>query len=255
MTAVDSETGEALATISRDEAARLTSEIKGHVGQIWRLLSRAHETRAYLALGYTSWASYVETEFEMSRSNAYRLLDLAKVVHELDTGLIAVSWNIPEDEAVSRARDISARDAEALAPLLGQPALTEAFIDADRAAEAEGRKRTSEDLKEAAEARKEPPPPPITDTDPDSPWAKKRRAEKAEADRLAAEAKALDAARKKFRDQLAKTHPLLEQEPAEIAGLLADSDNRPTLSTLLNLAGWAADLAHRLDPNLTLESM
>lgn len=89
----DPETGEVLA-MTKDEAGMLTAKIKGHVSQAWLLLLEAHDRHAYTALGYSSFGAYVETEFEMSRQNAYRLLDLGRVIREIE-----------EAAGVSRARD------------------------------------------------------------------------------------------------------------------------------------------------------
>lgn len=96
------------------EAAALTAKIKAYVGVTWLLLNEAHERRADKALGYASWAEYVEAEFDMSRSYAYRLIAHAKAVYELagKAGLSDVSpiGDIPEGK--TRAIDIEEVAAE-----------------------------------------------------------------------------------------------------------------------------------------------
>lgn len=39
----------------------------------------AHAAKVWLPLGFTSWETYCETEFDISRTQAYRLLDVCRV--------------------------------------------------------------------------------------------------------------------------------------------------------------------------------
>lgn len=150
---IDPETGVIVDLLQPAEAMELTSRIKGHVAKAWVLLSEAHERKAHLAMGYGTWAEYVETEFEMSRSYSYRLLDLASVIRELESGLIAASWSIT-DGVVSPMGDINERQGRALSPLKGQPdEMAAAYIEATVVAEDEGRPVTSADIKEAVDTR------------------------------------------------------------------------------------------------------
>lgn len=101
-------------TMTRPEAEMLTAKIKGHIAQAWTLLREAHERRAWIALSYTSFGEYVSAEFAVSRQHAYRMLDAAKVVHEIE-----------EAAGVSPVGDITEREARDLKPMLG--AVTEAI--------------------------------------------------------------------------------------------------------------------------------
>lgn len=75
-----------------------------------RLSRRTHST-----LGYSSWGDYFEAEFGQRKSHAYRLLDSARVVRQLDS---------PIGE---RPNEAQARE---LAPLLEQPGrLQEAWTE------------------------------------------------------------------------------------------------------------------------------
>lgn len=100
--------------LTADEALALTAKIKSYVGVTWLLLNEAHKRRADKALGYGSWAEYVEAEYDMSRSYAYRLIAHAKAVYELAgvAGLSDVSpiGDIPEGK--TRAIDIDEVAAE-----------------------------------------------------------------------------------------------------------------------------------------------
>lgn len=70
--------------MSRDEATKLTDLIRGAAEDLWKLLHEAHERKAWQALGYSSWAAYVETEFDMTRQHANRLVAQAEIVKELE---------------------------------------------------------------------------------------------------------------------------------------------------------------------------
>lgn len=84
MTLVNSETGEVVADLTPDEARDLTDRIKATAEALWSLLAEAHDRQAWKALGYSSFSAYVEAEFDMSRRHAYRLLDQALVIRELE---------------------------------------------------------------------------------------------------------------------------------------------------------------------------
>lgn len=69
--------------LTPDEAQVLTAKIKAHVTQAWLLITEAHDRRAYKALGYDTFAAYVEAEFDMKRAHAYRLINQGRVIAEL----------------------------------------------------------------------------------------------------------------------------------------------------------------------------
>lgn len=241
MSALDKDTGEILVhLLTESEARDLTRQIQGFAETTWKLLVKAHEGRAHLALGYGTWEEYVRAEFDLSRSRSYQLIDLGRVVAELD----GVSTMVDTDT-------ISEREARAAVPLLSNPSLMgEAFDAAEEKAKAEGRKRTAEDVEEAAEELK-PKLEPVPD-DPPKGWAARQQAQRAEDARIAAEKKALDKQRADFKKQIDKAKPLLALDVEEVAGLLRDTDTRTLRSTLRDLADWARDLNELLDPNGTL---
>ena len=71
--------------MSRDEAQLLTSRIKSGLGEVPLLLLEAHERRAWVPLRHHSWERYVRTEFGLSRSRSYEILDQARVKRTLGT--------------------------------------------------------------------------------------------------------------------------------------------------------------------------
>lgn len=91
--------------LDKMDALAVTAKIKAYAGVAWTLLVEAHERKAHKALGYASWAEYVEAEFDMSRSRSYQLISQARVVLEIS-------------EAVSTMVDISEREARDLAPMI-----------------------------------------------------------------------------------------------------------------------------------------
>lgn len=98
------------------EARQLTDDIKETAEQLWKLLLRAYEGKAWKVLGYVSWEAYVKTEFDMGRSHSYRILDQGKVILALQE---AASVNLGTRE-VSPLGDISERDARDIKPVLPQ---------------------------------------------------------------------------------------------------------------------------------------
>jgi hypothetical protein len=70
-------------TLSQAEARRLTDEVKADAQRLWAKLLKLYEGGAHIALGYSSWAAYCEQEFRIGNRQSYRLLQAAKVVHQL----------------------------------------------------------------------------------------------------------------------------------------------------------------------------
>jgi hypothetical protein len=62
------------------DARSLTEQIKSASQHLCMLLLEAHERRAWIVLGYETWEEYVHTEFSMSRSRSYEILDQARVI-------------------------------------------------------------------------------------------------------------------------------------------------------------------------------
>ncbi|MEV6029391.1 hypothetical protein [Streptomyces sp. NPDC052036] len=49
----------------------------------------AHAARAWLPLGFTSWETYSQAEFGISRAQAYRLLDVARALAAIHDAVAA----------------------------------------------------------------------------------------------------------------------------------------------------------------------
>ena len=74
---------------SMDEirARELTHLIKSaaeNAGRLCSLLLEAHDRRAWSVLGYSSWEGYVRTEFQLSRTRSYELLDHGRVIRAIE---------------------------------------------------------------------------------------------------------------------------------------------------------------------------
>lgn len=82
--------------MTRLEASRLTQRIKTAGRNLSRLVLRAHEGRAWIALGYDSWEQYARQEFGLSRSRSYELVDQARVIKALSSAA-----QVPADLRVS----------------------------------------------------------------------------------------------------------------------------------------------------------
>lgn len=70
--------------LTTDQARELTDTIRSTSEVLYVLLARAHAGKAYRALGYGTFAEYVQEEFAMSRSRAYQVLDQARVVAAIE---------------------------------------------------------------------------------------------------------------------------------------------------------------------------
>lgn len=73
--------------LNTEQAKQITHSIRDAAEVIWILIARAHAGKAWKALGYDSWEDYVKSEFNMSRSRSYQLLDQAKVISEIEAAL------------------------------------------------------------------------------------------------------------------------------------------------------------------------
>lgn len=70
--------------LSYEEAVSLNETIKATAEVLYVLVNKAYIGKIWVQLGYTSFKSYVTEELNMSRSRAYQLLDLAKVVEKIE---------------------------------------------------------------------------------------------------------------------------------------------------------------------------
>ena len=92
------DTNEVEVIMSKEQAAELTSDIQSTTSALYILLKQAHDDKAWVALGYKSWASYVEGEFDFSRARSYQLINQANVIEEINQAS-GVSVYITEREA------------------------------------------------------------------------------------------------------------------------------------------------------------
>lgn len=87
---------------TEDEARRLTADIKAWAGTLWVKLKYAHDGKAYKAMGYSTWVDYLRDEFDISKSQGYRLLAHARTMDQLAdaAGLYKASpiGDIPEGQ-------------------------------------------------------------------------------------------------------------------------------------------------------------
>lgn len=71
--------------MSKEQAREITESIKAASVAVYVLIAKAHEGKAYKALGYESFESYVKTEFDLSRNRAYQLLNLSNTVKAIES--------------------------------------------------------------------------------------------------------------------------------------------------------------------------
>lgn len=81
---IEDDTAPAVTVLNENDARQLTDAIRATVDMTYQLIARAHAGRAWEALGYGSWAAYVQAEFAMSRSRSYQLLDQSKVIGAIE---------------------------------------------------------------------------------------------------------------------------------------------------------------------------
>lgn len=70
--------------MSKEEAAQLTQDIKSTSTALYVLLKKAHDTKAWIAMGYNSWSEYISREFDFSRTRSYQLINQANVIEEIN---------------------------------------------------------------------------------------------------------------------------------------------------------------------------
>lgn len=89
--------------MSEARAREITEAIRSAAQVTYLLLAQAHAHNAHKALGYATWADYVNEEFDMSAQRSYQLLDLSKVTNEIES-VVPDGTSIKLTEA--QARDI-----------------------------------------------------------------------------------------------------------------------------------------------------
>lgn len=86
--------------MTKEEAIELTKDIQSTTAALYVLLKQAHDEKAWVAMGYKSWANYIENEFEFSRARSYQLINQANVIEEINDAS-GVPLYITEREARS----------------------------------------------------------------------------------------------------------------------------------------------------------
>jgi protein gp37 len=72
-----------LAPMTKDEAQQCLGAIKNHISEARELVYDLYIREGWKALGYSSWATCVESEFQESRTRLYQLLDAARTERNL----------------------------------------------------------------------------------------------------------------------------------------------------------------------------
>lgn len=81
---VETTTAEIIEVIPKEEAEKLTKDIQSTTTALYVLLKKAHDSKAWLSLGYKSWTEYIEKEFDFSRARSYQLINQANVIEEIN---------------------------------------------------------------------------------------------------------------------------------------------------------------------------
>ena len=90
------EVGEDLEPMTEAQARKITERIRKGLEGVWAMMLEAYEHKAHHALGYETWEDYVKAEFQMSRGESYRHIDVGRTVRAIASA-----------SSVSRARDIA----------------------------------------------------------------------------------------------------------------------------------------------------
>lgn len=105
--------GQLALELTEVEARQLTDQIKETAEQLWRLLLRAYEGKAWKALGYITWAAYVNAEFDMSRTHSYAILNQGRMILAIENAVLPMG-----NTEMSYVQDISVREAQDIRPVI-----------------------------------------------------------------------------------------------------------------------------------------
>ena len=83
--AIDIQSEIVTAEMTKTCARELTDRIKTAVNDVSEMLWRAHQGKAWKALGYDTWKSYTAAEFRMSEQRSFQLLDFVEIKRSLST--------------------------------------------------------------------------------------------------------------------------------------------------------------------------
>lgn len=118
-------------TITVERARELTDTIKSVAQGVYVLVAKAHEMRVDKILGYSTWAEYCETEFDMSASRSYQLINLSETVKAIESAA-------PEGTEI-KLTEAQARDIKRELPSITQKITEETKeLDPEKASERVG---------------------------------------------------------------------------------------------------------------------
>lgn len=126
--------------LDRESARRLTDEVRADAATLWGKLLTLYEGGAHEALGYGSWADYFAAEFGQGSSQAYRILDAARVQRMLGQS--------PMGEQVTE------RVARELVPVMREDPVSLPAVMAEAEARAEGGPVTAAVVREVVAERR-----------------------------------------------------------------------------------------------------
>jgi len=136
---------------TKDEALRITAKIGGFAAATWRLLGIARQRSAHRALGYRTFADYMAVEFDLKRSQGYRLLAHADLVLEIEAAA-----GLPPESPMGDFSERALRDTDHDALVEDVASATAGLDPADLEARAE---TAAAVVAEHVEAAKTSPPP------------------------------------------------------------------------------------------------
>jgi hypothetical protein len=100
--------------LSITEARALTDRINATAGELCLLLVEAHDREAWRVLGYASWREYATAELNVSKSQAYRVLDHGRVTMAL-IGAVAGEGDFSPNGEIE-ITEIAAREIKPVLP-------------------------------------------------------------------------------------------------------------------------------------------
>ena len=106
-------------TLTYEAAQTLTREINAATDSLYVLVKRAHEGKAWQALGYLTWTAYVEGELEMSLRHSERLLNQGRVIAAIHETIVEAAPGIP-DHVVGSALALNEVEARRIKPHLAE---------------------------------------------------------------------------------------------------------------------------------------
>jgi hypothetical protein len=161
----------AVTDITRDEAQRLTEQIRSCRNETYRLLIEAYEKQAWRALGYTSWGDYIAAEFDADnlRLPQQARPEVVAAMREAGLSLRAIGAAVSVDETTVR-RDLDQVRQHAAAPRSDNEPTTASEPQPDLP-----RPITGLDGKHYAPTKSKPKPEPVTPQFSEGDWNRAMR--------------------------------------------------------------------------------